>query len=100
MNESTVPAPRADSVVRVAMEAVRDEIEGGHLGLRDLLAFRVGGAVELTPHAEAGGGTGAADQIDDHRETHQRLAPPVGADVGKETVLGLFPLSPPGRPGT
>jgi hypothetical protein len=36
MNESTVPAPRADSVVPVAMEAVRDEIEGGHLGLRDL----------------------------------------------------------------
>src|SRR4029453_3117368 len=96
MNESTVPAPRGDSVVPVAMEAVRDEIEGGHLGLRDLLAFRVGGAVELTPHAEAGGGTGAADQIDDHRETHQRLGPPVGAGGGKEAGVDLVSLARPG----
>ena len=97
VNKSPLSTVRVDGVVPVSMEAVRVEIKGGHLSIRDVLAFRVGAAVELTPHAKAGRGAGAADQIDDHRQTHQRLAPPVGADVGKEPVLNLVPLARPGR---
>src|SRR5207245_2075888 len=38
-----------------------------------------------------------ADQIHDHRETHERLAPPVAADVREEPMLDLVPLTGPGR---
>ena len=71
------------------MEAMRYQVECGHLSIRDGMGFWVDSAIELTPHAEPGRGTGGANEIDDHRETHQRLATPVGADVGKEPVLDL-----------
>src|SRR2546425_1216577 len=79
------------------MEAMRYKVECGHLSICDGLGFRVDSAIELTPHAEPGRGTGGANEIDDHRETHQRLATPVGADVGKEPMLDLVPLAGPGR---
>ena len=40
---------------------------------------------------------GGADQIDDHRETHERLATPGAADGGEEPMLDLVPLAGPGR---
>src|SRR2546425_4420170 len=79
------------------MEAMGHEVERGHLGVRDVLAFRVGAAIELTAHAQPGRGAGGADEIDDHRETHERLAAPVGADVREESVLDLVPLAGPRR---
>src|SRR5436309_15496470 len=79
------------------MEAMGHEVERGHLGVRDVLAFRIGPAIELTPHAQPGRGAGGADEIDDHRETHERLAAPGGADVREESVLDLVPLAGPGR---
>ena len=60
---------------------MRLEIERRHLSVGDVAALRVGAAIEFTPHAEPSGGAGGPDQIDDHRETHQRPATPVGADV-------------------
>src|SRR5436309_2929582 len=79
------------------MEAMRCEVDRGHLGVRDVLAFRIGSAIELTPHAQPDRGAGGTDEIDDHRETHERLAAPVGADVREEPVLDLVPLAGPGR---
>ena len=87
MNELLPSTLRMNSVVPVAMEAMRCEVDRGHLGVRDVLAFRIGSAIELTPHAQPGRGAGGTDEIDDHRETHERLAAPVGADVREEPVI-------------
>src|SRR5207244_1734755 len=86
-----------DSVVPVAMEAMWYEIERGHLGVRDVSAFRIGTAIEFASYAESGLRAGATNEIDDDRKTHQRLATPVGADVGKEPMLDLVPLARSGR---
>src|SRR2546425_3825592 len=78
------------------MEAMRYKVECGHLSICDGLGFRVDSAIELTPHAEPGRGTGGANEIDDHRETHQRLATPVGERLrtGGKYVLDAH-LPPP-----
>src|SRR4030095_672595 len=88
---------RLDGVVPIAMEAMRRERHGGHLSVRDVLAFRIGPAIELAPHSQPGRGPRGADEIDDHRETHEGLPPPVAADVGKEPMLDLVPFAGPGR---
>jgi hypothetical protein len=49
--------------------------------------------IEFTPDAKPGRGAGGSDQIDDHRETHEGLATPVGADVREEPMLDLGPLA-------
>ena len=41
MNESSSFADWIERVVPVPMEAMRDEIEGGHLGVGDGLPFRI-----------------------------------------------------------
>src|SRR5713101_8855598 len=73
------------------------EVERGHLGVGDVLTFRISPAIELASHTQPGRGAGRADQVDDHRQTHQRLAAPVGADVREESMLDLVPLAGPGR---
>src|SRR5439155_49776 len=55
------------------------------------------GMLLIFDHAQTGRGAGGTDEIDDHRETHERLAAPVGADVREEPVLDLVPLAGPGR---
>ena len=95
MNELRSCTPRMNGVVPVAMKAMGHEVERGHRGARDGLAFRIGSAIELTAHAQPRRRAGGADEIDDHRETHERLAAPVGADVREVAVLDLALLLPP-----
>jgi hypothetical protein len=57
--------------------------EGCHLGIGDDLAFGVGAAIEFAPNAQPRRGAGAGDQVDDHRQTHQRLAARSAASVLK-----------------
>src|SRR6266849_366830 len=85
-----------ECVVPVAMEAMRDEVEGGHLSGGHGLPFRIGAAVQLTPHAQASGSARGTDEVDDDCQTHERLPAPVGADVGEQPVLDLIPLAGPG----
>ncbi len=73
MNESSSGAARIERVVPVPMESMGDEIECGHLGVGDCLPFRIDSTVQLTSHAQPGGGARGADQADDHRQTHERL---------------------------
>src|SRR3954452_7997940 len=53
-------------VYPVAVKRGGPKIEGGHLGIGHLDAFRVGAAVEAALDGEAGAGGGAGDQLDDH----------------------------------
>src|SRR5271166_1109360 len=46
---------------------------------------------------ETGGGAGRGNETDDGLETSQRLAAPVLADIGKESMLDLIPLAGTGR---
>ena len=69
----------------------------GHLSVSDVLAFRIGSAIELAPHSQPGRRARGADEIDDHRETHEGLPAPVAADVGKEPMLDLVRFAGPGR---
>jgi len=56
-------APRVNGVVPLAMEAMGHEVERGHLGIRHVVAFRIGPTVEFTSHSQSGRGAGGADQI-------------------------------------
>jgi hypothetical protein len=67
------------------------KIEGGHLGIGHLDAFRVGAAVEAALDGEAGAGGGAGDQLDDHLVGQQRLAAPVLGDEGEQPMLDPVP---------
>src|SRR5437762_10254837 len=69
----------------VMSDAIAEAVEGASRLGQGALALLV--TVELTPHAQPGRGAGGADEIDDHRETHERLAAPGGADVREESVL-------------
>ena len=82
-----------DGVVPIAMETVRLKIDGGHLGVRDISALRIGSPIEFAANAESARRPGGADEIDDHRETHQGLAAPIGADVREEPVFDLDVIS-------
>src|SRR5260370_8833177 len=75
------------------MEGVGPYGEGGHLFLRHLASGRVRIVVELTLHRESGLRRGRRDQLQDHCVARQRLAAPVLADPGKETMLDLVPFA-------
>ena len=82
-----------DGVVPVRVKPMGREPEGGELLIGDGAALRIRPPIQLAPHPQACGRPGRADQVDDHRETHQRLPPPVAADVRKEPMLDRVPLA-------
>src|SRR3954463_8743737 len=82
-----------DGVVPFAVKCGGPKIEGGHLGIGHLDAFRVGAAVEAAPDGEAGAGGGAGDQLDDHLVGEQGLAAPVLGDEGEQPMLDPAPLA-------
>src|SRR5713101_6594358 len=82
-----------DGVVPVTVKPMGREPEGGELLIGDGAAFRIRPTIQLAPHPQAGGRPRGADQVDDHRETHQRLPAPVAADVRKEPMLDGVPLA-------
>src|SRR5713101_3575980 len=86
-----------DGVVPVTVKPMGREPEAGELLIGDGAALRIGPAIQLAPHAQAGGRPRGADQVDDHGQTHERLPAPVGADVGEQPVLDLVPLAGTGR---
>src|SRR6266508_1177066 len=91
---------RMDGVVPVTVKPMGREPEGGELLIGDGAALRIRPAIQLAPHAQAGGRPGGADEVDDHGQTHQRPPPPVAADVRKEPMLDRVPLdSSPGESG-
>ena len=66
----------------VTVKPMGREAEGGGLRIRDGAAFRICSTIQLAPHPQARGRQGRADQVDDDSQTHERLPPPVAADVG------------------
>src|SRR5437879_13880532 len=76
------------------MKSMRFQLDRGHFGVGDRLSLRIPSAVEFAADAEPRGGAGRANQTDDHGETHERLAAPVGAaDVREESMFDLIPLA-------
>jgi hypothetical protein len=88
-----MPSCRLDRVVPVAVKAMRLEPDRRELGVRNVPALGVATGVELAAHAEPTGRAGRADQIHDHGQARQRLAPPGGPDVGEQPVFNLVPLA-------
>src|SRR5688500_20279791 len=75
------------------MESMSLEIEGVHVGVGDLNAFRVGICIELAADGEAGFGGGRSDQLDDGLIADERPAAPVLGDEREEAVLDLVPFA-------
>src|SRR5919206_2334452 len=86
-----------DRVVPLTVELIADEIERGHLLVRDGDPFGVAVRIELATHAQPRLGRGAADQIDDHLIADQRPGAPVHADEREQAVFDLVPLRGAGR---
>jgi len=70
-----------------------DDVQRGHLLIRDddTLGLEVG--VEFAAHRQTGIGLGCADQIDHDTIADQRLGSPVHADEREQTMLDLVPLA-------
>src|SRR3989441_2989149 len=60
-------ADRMDGVVPVAVKPMGREAEGGEVFIGDGAALRIPPAIQLAPHAQAGGRPRGADQVHDHR---------------------------------
>src|SRR2546425_7596513 len=56
-----------DGVVPVTVKPMGRELEGGELLIGDGAALRIGPAIQLAPHAQAGGCPRGADQVDGSR---------------------------------
>ena len=67
------------------------KIKGGHLGIGHPDALGVGATVEAAPDGEAGAGSGAGDQLDDHPVGEPWLAAPVLGDEGEQPMLDPVP---------
>ena len=74
------------------MKVVALDIKGGHLGVTDLDALRIGPRIEFTTHRQTGLCGRGGDQFDDRQPAGQRLATPVLADMAEQAVLNLVPL--------
>ena len=86
-----------DGVVPLGVEFVTLDVEFGHLLVGDLYAFRIKIAIDLAVNFEPRVGRCAADQLNNHLVTDQRLAAPVLRDVGEQSMLDAVPLGGAGR---
>src|SRR5713226_10361216 len=84
---------RQDGVVPFAVERVRLDGEGGHLFIRYRASSRIALGNELALHRQPRFGGGGGNQLEDHRVANARLATPVLADPGEETMLDLVPFA-------
>ena len=75
------------------MEGVRLDGEGGHLFISYFASWGVRVGVELALHPQPSFGRGGGNQLEDHGVADKRLAAPVLADPGKETMLDLVPFA-------
>src|SRR5215475_9130546 len=75
------------------MERFRNKVDLGHLPVGNPSAFRIGPFIEPTRNSQPRLGRGCRDQLDNDLMRHQRLAPPVLRDKGKEPMLDLVPLT-------
>jgi hypothetical protein len=75
------------------MEGVCNEEERAHLLIRDLAPRRIGVGVEVALNAQPSLSGGRRNQFHDHGVIHSRLAAPVLADPGAETMLNCLPFA-------
>src|SRR5260370_18623198 len=75
------------------MESVWLDGECRRLFIRYLTSSGIARGVELTLYRESGLRRGRRDQLQDHRVALARLAAPVLADPGEETMLDLVPFA-------
>src|SRR6266852_5700853 len=85
-----------DGVVPVGVKPMGREPEGGELLIGDGAALRIRPTIQLAPHPQAGGRPGGADQVDDHRQTYQRLPRQLRLMYEKSRCSIVFHLLVPG----
>ena len=79
------------------MQSVPLETDLVHFRIGDLPACRVLGRVNLGVNFQSLLGRCSRNEVDDHLEAGEWLAPPILADEGEKTVLDLVPLARAGR---
>ncbi len=67
--------------------------EGGHLFIRYFASRGVEVRIELALHRQPRFSRGRGNQLEDHRVADERLATPVLADPGEETMRGVVPFA-------
>ena len=77
------------------MEAMAFKLDFQHELVRDFLSVRIAMLVKLAAYSQSAGRSCGCYQADDHCQAHERLAAPVCADVGEQTVLDFVPLNGP-----
>lgn len=84
---------RIQGVVPVAVKVVREQTDGGHVGVGYLEIGGVGALVAYCMHTKAGLGSGRSDQLDDNFVAGEWAPAPVRADLREEPVLNLVPFA-------
>ena len=84
-----------DDGVPLPVESLRNQIDSGHLLIRDPLTFRIGFLIEAALHRQSRLGRGGRNQLDNDLMGHQRLPAPVLSDERKQAMLDFVPFTRP-----
>ena len=95
--ELTVSTSGDEPIVPITVKLVSPELEFSHLLVGNLEAGWIGIGVEFALHRQARRRCGGSNEVDDDFMTDQRLASPILADEGKQSVFDLVPLAGAGR---
>ena len=91
--ELSVSTSGHETVVPIAVKLVSPELEFSHLLIGNFETGRIGIRIEFALHRQPGGRRGGGDEIDDDFMTDQRLAAPILANEGEQSVFNLVPLA-------
>lgn len=86
-----------NGVVPLAVECITGDGDGREFGIGDGNALGMESGVEFAAHAQAGLGSGRADQSDDDPGADQRPGAPVHRDEGEEAMFDPVPFAGAGR---
>ena len=86
-----------DLVVPVTVEPITFQTDPSELLIVYFGPSRVDAIIDFGMDLQTLGGSRSGDEVDDHLEADERLAPPVLTDEAEEPMLDLVPLAGAGR---